>query len=259
MSREWITIGLIVSSAATSGWPPMIASADSRPLDGTAWILTALGSRTPPTGTTVTAQFEDGRVQGTNGCNRYSAPVATRGMNIEISSKAATTNMACPPDIMKLADAFMRAMSSARSYRIGGKQLDLLAADGTVLATFAAQSQSLAGTSWRATGINNGKGGVVSLVAATSVTMNFAPDGKIAGSAGCNNYTSTFTQDGAKLTFTAAAATHRMCFASGVMEQEQAFLKALESTATARMEGDQLELRTADGALALSLLRNPGS
>jgi heat shock protein HslJ len=79
----------------------------------------------------------------------------------------------------------------------------------------------------------------------------------VTGSAGCNNYTSTYTQDGDKLTFAPAAATRQMCVAAGVMEQEHAFFKALESAVTARMEGNQLELRTADGALALSLVRNP--
>jgi heat shock protein HslJ len=196
-------------------------------------------------------------VQGTNGCNRYSAPVVIQGTKVEISPKAATTNMACPPDIMKLADAFMAALVSTRSYRISSHQLDLIGADGTVLATFSAQSQSLAGTSWRVTGINNGREAVVSVVAGTSVTMNFATGGKVAGSGGCNTYTSTYTQEGGKLTFTSPAATRRMCVASGVMEQEQAFFKALESAATARIEGNELELRTADGALALSLVRNP--
>ena len=253
-----ITMGLVVSLFAASGWPTTGISADSQPLDGTAWTLTSLGGRIPPAGATATARFDRGRVEGTNGCNRYTAPVAVRGTNLEISPKAATTNMACPPEIMKLADAFMKTLVSARSYRLSSHQLDLLGAKGAVLATFSEQSQSLAGTSWRATGINNGKGGVVSLVAGTDVTMNFATGGSVAGSGGCNNYTSTYTQDGDKLTFTSTATTHRMCFASGVMEQEQAFFKALESVATARVEGNQLELRTADGALALSLVRNPG-
>jgi heat shock protein HslJ len=252
-----ITTGLVVSLFAASGWPIIGASTDSPPLDGTAWTLTSLGGRTPPTGATATARFEGGRVQGTNGCNRYSAPVVIQGTKVEISPNAATTNMACPPDMMKLADAFMAALVSAKSYRISSHQLDLLGADGTVLATFSAQSQSLAGTSWRVTGINNGKEAVVSVVAGTSVTMNFATGGKVAGSGGCNNYTSTYTLNGGKVTFTSPAATRRMCVASGVMEQEHAFLKALESAATARIEGNELELRTADGALALSLVRNP--
>jgi heat shock protein HslJ len=243
---------------AASGWPTIGASAEPPPLDGTTWILTTLGGRTPPTGAIATARFDGGRVQGTNGCNRYSAPVARHGTQVKISPKAATTNMACPPDIMKLADAFMVALVSARGYRISSQQLDLRGADGAVLATFSAQSQSLAGTSWRATGINNGREAVVSLVEGTSVTMDFATDGRVSGSGGCNNYTSTYTQDGDKVSFTSAAATRRMCIAPGVMEQEQAFLKALESAATARMEGNDLELRTADGALAVSLVRNQG-
>ena len=40
------------------------------------------------------------------------------------------------------------------------------------------------------------------------------------------------------------------------MEQEQQFLKALESVATIRQEGERAELRTADGALAMSLLKD---
>jgi heat shock protein HslJ len=253
-------MALVVSLFAACGWPTIGASAGSPPLNGTAWVLTELGDRRPPTGVTATARFDGDRVEGTNGCNRYSAPVVIQGTKLEISAKAAaTTNMACPPDIMKLADAFMAALASARSYRISSQQLDLRGGDGTVLATFSAQSQSLAGTSWRVTGVNNGKGGVVSLVAGSSITMNFMAGGKVAGSGGCNNYTSTYTQEGGKLTFTGTAATHRMCFASGVMEQEHAFLTALELAATARMEGKELELRTADGALALSLVRHPGT
>jgi heat shock protein HslJ len=42
---------------------------------------------------------------------------------------------------------------------------------------------------------------------------------------------------------------------AGVMEQEQQFLKALETVTTARMEGDRLELRTATGALAATLAK----
>jgi heat shock protein HslJ len=37
------------------------------------------------------------------------------------------------------------------------------------------------------------------------------------------------------------------------MEQEQQFLKALETVASARQEGDRLELRTATDAMAVNL------
>jgi heat shock protein HslJ len=167
--------------------------------------------------------------------------------------------MACRPDIMKQADGFMAALTSAARYRVSGGELSLLGGDGVLLATFAPQPQSLAGSSWRATGINNGKEAVVSVLADTTVTISFAKDGKAAGSAGCNNFTSTYQQSGGALTFTPAAATRRMCVTPGVMEQEHSFLKALESVATMRMEGDSLELRTKDGALAVELRRSPKS
>jgi len=172
-----IRTGLVVSLLAAAAWPTMGTSADSLPLEGTAWVLVSLGGRTPPTEVTATAQFDAGRVSGTNGCNRYSAPVVIKGTKVEIGANAATTNMACAPDIMKLADAFMTALTSARSYRISSHQLQLLGADAKVLATFSAQSQSLAGTSWHVTSINNGKDAVVSLVPGSSVTMDFATGG----------------------------------------------------------------------------------
>jgi heat shock protein HslJ len=41
----------------------------------------------------------------------------------------------------------------------------------------------------------------------------------------------------------------------GVMDQEFQFMEALQSAATYKIEGDVLELRTADGALAANLQR----
>ena len=243
-------LGLSFAGGCTS----MTNTTESPSLDNTAWVLASL-SGGASLATLPTARFEGGRVQGSDGCNRYSAPYSTKGSSIEVGARGATTQMACPPDVMKQAEAFMAALSGARTYRVSGGQLQLLAADGAVLAAFAAQPQSLAGTSWRATGINNGKGGVASLVADTTVTMNFSADGKVSGSAGCNNYAAGYTVDGNALQFTPAAATRKMCGAPGVMEQEQAFLKALESVATMRMEANRLEMRTAEGAIALTLAK----
>ena len=43
----------------------------------------------------------------------------------------------------------------------------------------------------------------------------------------------------------------------GVMKQEALFLQALQSAATYRLEAERLELRTASGALALSMTGVP--
>jgi len=253
---KFIALVSAVGLAAITGCWPMAATADSPSLDGTAWVLTSLAGRIV-SGPLATGRFENGRVHGTDGCNRYSSTYTTKGASIQIGPKGPTTLMACAPEVMKQAEAFAASLAGARTYRVSAGQLQLIGADGAILSTFAAQSQSLAGTSWQATGINNGKGGVASLVADSRVTINFASDGKASGSGGCNTYTSTWKAEGNALAFAPAAATRRMCAAPGVMAQEQAFFKALESVATMRMEGDSLEMRTAQGALAVMLARTP--
>src|SRR5215471_20371275 len=167
--------------AAIIGCLPMAATADSPSLDGTAWVLTSLAGRTV-SGPAATGRFENGRVQGTDGCNRFSSTYTTKGSSIQIGPKGVTTQMACPPDVMKQAEAFAASLAGARTFRVGAGQLQLIGADGAILSVFAAQSQSLAGSSWRATGINNGKGGVASPVADSRVTISFASDGKASGS-----------------------------------------------------------------------------
>lgn len=256
------TVRVLASLAAScllAACTAMSPAPEQPALNGTAWVLSALPGQSLVAEVAPTLRFEGGRVSGTDGCNRYTAPYAAAGSTLEVGSKGASTQMACPPPVMTQATAFMSALTQARSYRIAAGKLELLAADNSVLATFAAQSQSLAGTSWHVTGYNNGKQAVVSVLNGTSLTMSFAGDGKLSGSAGCNRYTATYTSDGPKLAIGPAAATRMACAQpEGVMEQERQFLNALETVATARFEGDRLELRTAGGQLAVTLTKASG-
>jgi heat shock protein HslJ len=228
------------------------------PLDGTAWTLAALpGSEIAPS-PRVTLQFDAGRVSGSDGCNRYSGAYTVTGGKLELSPLA-STQMACAPEVMELAKAFTSALTGARSVRVADRRLELLSDDGTVRAAFDPQSRELAGTAWHATGINNGREAVVSVLPDTTVTLALGTDGRATGSAGCNAYTAAYTADGSTVTFGPAATTRKTCARpEGVMEQEQAFLKALATVASAHREGERLVLRTASGAIALSLARADG-
>lgn len=114
----------------------------------------------------------------------------------------------------------------------------------------------LPGTSWRVTGINNGRQAVVSVLEDTQVTLQFDREGRVAGSAGCNRYTAGYTAEGTSLRIGQAAVTRMACARpDGAMAQEQQFLAALATVTTARIEGDRLELRTSDGALAVGATR----
>lgn len=237
----------------------MPATTDSPPLDGTAWVLTALPGRAMVGNAPATLAFEGGRAHGTDGCNRIGVPYTTKGSAINLAGTGMSTQMACPPDVMKQAEAFMAAMRNAKTYRIADGQLQLLGTDGVALATLAPQSKLLAGTSWNVTGINNGRNALVSTIGSSTVTMAFAADGKVAGSAGCNQYTTRYDAEGSKFRFGMPAATRKMCPDAGVMEQEQTFLKALEAVRSMRVEGNRLEFRDDQGALQVTAARAGGS
>jgi heat shock protein HslJ len=228
---------------------------DPAPLDGTAWILSELPGRTLAPGPAVTLRFADGKAQGSDGCNRYSAPYRAAAGKLEVSAQGVSTMMACAPELMQQAAAYMAALNGARAWRVEDRQLKLAAADGRALASFAAQDTTLAGTAWRVTGINNGKQAVVSVLSGTTMTLAFAADGRATGSAGCNTFNAPFESDGTRLRIGQAAMTRRVCAGKGIMDQELAFVRALQTVAAARIDGNRLELRTADGALAISAAR----
>jgi copper homeostasis protein (lipoprotein) len=122
-----------------------------------------------------------------------------------------------------------------------------------------ARSQELPGSTWEVTGVNNGKQAVVSVLEGSSLTLSFSRDGTVSGSAGCNRYSGRFTSDGEKVTLQPLASTRKTCpQPAGLMEQETALLRALQGSATARMDDDRLELRDAQGALMVSASR-PGT
>jgi heat shock protein HslJ len=243
---------------ATTCFAALLAAAgaavasDQPSLPGTGWVLSGLPGRTLVPGATATIRFEADRAHGTDGCNRYSSRVTVSAGAIHFDPSAASTQMACPQDVMDQASAFRGALLGANAWRMEGGQLQLL--DGAaVLATFAPQAKALAGTSWRVTGYNNGRQAVVSVLQDTTLEFAFTNDGKVEGTAGCNRFTGTYASKGAALSFGPLAATRMMCAKpEKIMEQEQQFLAALGTVATARIEGDHLELRAGDGALAVS-------
>ena len=81
--------------------------------------------------------------------------------------------------------AFTKALGATAKYALLQDTLILKDASGAELATFKPrQSTSLTGTTWIATGINNGKQAVVSVAAGTEVTAVFGADGTLSGKAG---------------------------------------------------------------------------
>lgn len=257
MKFTWLT-GLALSGAiGFAGCAGTMAADEPPPLDGSAWVLASLPGRSLVPDTTPTAQFEAGRVAGSDGCNRYAMPFTVEGSAIRIGPVGPSTRMACPEITTAQAEAFTAALITARRFRLGDGTLELLDETGGVLVTLATQVQSLADTSWRVVNINNGRQAVVGMVSDSTVTMEFDDEGRVSGDTGCNRYTASYRTAGDALEFSSVATTRRACPDPSLADQEQAFLRALASVATLSFEGDRLDLRQTNGELGIILARKP--
>jgi heat shock protein HslJ len=118
---------------------------------------------------------------------------------------------------------------------------------------------TLEGTTWVADGYNNGRGAVVSVLGGTEITAQFDA-GRMAGSAGCNSYTSGYSVSGNAIEIGPAASTRMACASpEGVMEQETAYLAALPTARVYRIDGTRLFLETAEGARIASFMAVAGA
>lgn len=115
---------------------------------------------------------------------------------------------------------------------------------------------ALPGTAWVLTAFANGSNGMTSLIEETEITLVFDEDGSIAGSAGLNNYFTTYETEADALTF-GPCGTTLMAGPEDVMNQESTYLALLAETASFGIDGDELHLFNADGEEILVFVKAP--
>lgn len=237
--------------AANPTMPP--ATGESPSLIGTVWTANSVSGQPVIANTSITAQFDDqGRLTGSDGCNSFSGSYTLAGSALTIDPAMASTEMACEEAIMTQADTFTQTLLATTGYLLGDGMLVLTQEEVEGL-TFSGQSNPLSKTSWSVTGYNNGKQAVVSPILNTNLTMTFGDDGTISGNSGCNTYSGQYTLSGQTITISPLASTMRACIEpEGVAEQETAFTTALQQAATWNIQGNQLSLRTAENAIAVT-------
>jgi heat shock protein HslJ len=93
------------------------------------------------------------------------------------------------------------------------------------------------------------------IVDGSKVTLEFAADGRVAGHASCNRFTSAYALSGEGLTISKSAVTKMMCDAA-LMAQERRFLDALDGVRNFSVAADgALLLNTGDGRTILARRR----
>ena len=196
-----------------------------------------------------TFNFQDGQVSGTTGCNRFFNAYTHEGDTLAIMAGGSTL-MACFPDVLAEQEAaILTGLPQVVSYSHMGDELWLLDGMGDPLFTLIAQpTAELTHTEWTLTAYNNGRGGIVTLMADTAITATFNEKDGVVGSAGCNDYRAAYQVNQNMLTIGAPASTRRLCpQPDGIMQQETVFLSLLQDVATYTINGNQLELNNAEG------------
>ena len=219
-------------------------------LEGTPWVL-ASGVDVPGwEAHAPSAQFADGRLSGSSGCNRYSADYTLDGDALTLGP-AVATKMACPGTAGAVETAFTGTLGRATGWRMDGEQLVLVDGEDEELLRFATASPVGA---WSVTSFLQ-RDAVSSPLEGTEITATFAADGTLSGNAGCNRYSAKWRGD---LEITGVFHTDMRCGTpKGVMEQEQLYLAALAKAAGFSVEGPTLTLLTATGTIAATYTRAP--
>ncbi len=104
-------------------------------LMGTSWTVEQLDFDQPVQGDEpITAEFADGQVAGSGGCNRYNAPVSSDDAQSLTIGPAISTLMACPEPLMTQEMQYLTALQNTMqwSYYIGKLALTYQQDDGSI-------------------------------------------------------------------------------------------------------------------------------
>lgn len=110
-----------------------------------------------------------------------------------------------------------------------------------------ASQGSLEGTAWVLEQIDGQP-----LVENTLPTLSFGADGQASGHGSCNGFGGSYETENKKLTFGPLMSTLMACLETGVMEQESAYLQALQAAAAYEVKDGHLLILDAAGQVRLT-------
>ncbi|MDE4907867.1 META domain-containing protein [Methanogenium marinum] len=255
MKRGVVAVGavlfiLVVSFCCGCTQEPATGGGD---LTGTVWMLDEYmnidGAMAEPLATApVTAEFADGYVKGSSGCNMYNAAYVTDGQTISLDLPVVTVMYCDGTGVMEQEARYLSLLGAIAGYTMSDEKLTFTDSAGQEILIFHAVETELNGTEWMLTGYNNGLWGFVSVEDGTSVTATFSESNQISGNSGCNSYSGTYTVTGDAITIGPLAMTEMYCMdPEGVMDQEGAYLAAVQAAASYRVDPGDLTLMDADG------------
>ncbi len=251
MRKHWIlTVGLFALLAACSSPTPTAPGASAPKLDGTSWVVTAIGGTATLAGHQPTIAFAGDRASGMASCNQFVAGFSQTGSTVKLTPGAMTA-MACAPEaVMTQEQAFTSALAAKVGVRSAGTAAELLDTSGKVVLALQPQPtpaetpKPLTGTIWQLSAIV-AKAATASPVAGSTVTLQVSGD-QLSGKA-CNTFRGQVRIDGSSFKAGPLMSTKVACANPDENAQETAVLTALEAATNYAIVGDTLTLKAADG------------
>jgi len=116
-----------------------------------------------------------------------------------------------------------------------------------ILSACSPVNTSLDGSSWTLRSYQDDTGETINILPRSTITAHFQAN-TVTGIAGCNNYNASYQASRNKLSFGSVAATKKICNTPlGIMQQENAFLNALNSTTSYKLKSNSLEMTDSRG------------
>ena len=196
------------------------------------------------------------RYMGYNGCNWFLGVYDINGAELRFNTPATTADICEEEAISAQSATYMSALVNITRYEMDGEKLVGFTVGDQKMATFIhSEPLPLEGTAWTAKFVNDGED-PRQIYYEISVSALFE-NGKVTGSAGCNDYEADYVIDGDKITISNIQTPGAQCDEpAGVNDVESWYLAALENTAAYDELAASLVLADAEGQ-ALVLFGSP--
>lgn len=217
-------------------------------LQGMTWHLVEWSETAPLANVPVTIKFDADSFSGNASCNNYRGTYAINNGTLSVNRMISTTRKACPEAVMDQEKRIIRVLPKIRTYRIepnGHLVLNYTDRSKAQTLTFIPESQltALHNTEWQLISL----AGNPPIADFKPPTIAFSGD-RLSGTGGCNRLMGQFTVAGDKLTIEKTMAMTMMACPEPLMQQEQAFVKALTSAQGFEIVNEtELIITTGDG------------
>ena len=268
------SMGTLVLAFRNPASGPTVTVSSQPPIVGS-WDLVTYNNGNNGMGTvlqdsTISVVFTPGgQINGFSGCNQYSGTYTLNNQNIGISQVTGSKS-GCDPNLSLQETQYQALLTRANSYEVSNNQLTILNALGDKILIFnrgnatatpvptvtsVTTPKTIAG-SWVLKSFSDGMGGTIPVLDSAPITAKFANTGNLSGSAGCNQYVTSYTVTGLSITVSPVSTTKMSC-TPDVMAQETAYVGLLEKAGKFNLYGDSMSLSDSSGTTLLNFKAAP--